>query len=661
MSRLRKLTMALLCLGLATISAQTATETAPQTEQKAAVQTTPRVTEMPEVVVTAVRPGLPLNNLGQSAIVIERQEIAEAGSEYLTDILQEQPGLYYYGYGPRTSTGAVSFRGMNGRHTKLLIDGIPYEDASSTQVVPLFGNIPAALIERIEIVKGPTSLAGSSAMGGVINIITRRPPDDGAVHGELSLSAGSHARMGASAIFYGTWNDLDYMFAIRRGRERGISAVRRSYNYEGKLDNSYGDDDHFRSMDYALRLGYQLDDQWRLSFSGNFSDFDEEYDVIPEDGNIWERHLTFTGRLDGEGLFDGLLDTTLSWSNFRSYRNYVGENSRYQGDEMHLTWQSTLHLNDWNDLTFGLDRETQRLQHWLNNSAGRLDKGDDKRYRVNSGYLSWNTRPVENLSLNFTGRCTHNSDFGTEWTGDISARYEITATNTILHAAFGKSYRQPSLYELVGDLTYYYGAYGYRYYGNPNLSPETNKGWEVGVTQNFLEDNAISVDLTYYQNQVYNYIGSDQTGYTLDNYDAVHIRGAELSACFRWNEYLTIKGGYVWQKQRNFENGNRYIPYIPTHQFTFDATASPLANDKLTLTFGGTLIGGRQNTAGVQMDKYCLLHTAINWKLTHNLEANFRIENLLNSNYQQVATWGPYGTVYNTYGRCYYATMKYSF
>ena len=120
---------------------------------------------LPEITVTALRPGLPLDKIGQSVSVITRDEIELSGASTVNDILRVQPAIHYYSYGSHSTVSSISIRGMQPRHTKLLVDGVPYEDVSSTQVAALFGNIPAAFVERIEIVKGPTSLAGSSAMG----------------------------------------------------------------------------------------------------------------------------------------------------------------------------------------------------------------------------------------------------------------------------------------------------------------------------------------------------------------------------------------------------------------------------------------------------------------------------------------------------------------
>ena len=614
---------------------------------------------LPEITVTALRPGLPLDKIGQSVSIITREEIASSGAEYLLDVLRAQPALQYYGYGPGSSVTSVSIRGMQPRHTKLLIDGVPCEDASGTQVNALFGNIPAAFIQRIEIVKGPSSLTGSSAMGGVINVVTRTPEADDKLHGELSLSGGSHGKLGASALFFGKDGAFDYAVALGRTSQRGISSVHRAYQYDGSPDLSFRDDDGLRDIDSMFRLGWDFAPQWRLELSGSLSDSDEEYDAYPEDGNIRVRNLSSRIRLSGRELLDGSFSTSFTASVMRADRRYQGENSRYQGDELLFNWQGTYEFSEKNSLTFGLEREIQQMKHWLNDASDRYSLGDSKRYRINSAYLAWHTAPLENLELNLNGRATYNADFGTEWTGDISGKYTIQDSGFTLHGALGKGYRQPSIFELIGDVTYYYYGYGTRYYGNPDLKPESNIAWEAGITHTSLE-NRLTLDLTYFQSRNYDYI--DTTGLTPVNLDQVHIRGVELSAKYALPQNYTLYAGYTWQTQRNMNNGQKFLPYVPTHSLAFGVTLTrEILSRKVDFDLGGSFCGSRYNQQNRKLENYLLMHAAATWHLTENLDASFRIDNLLNEAYQECATWGAYGTVYNTCGRTYSAKVTWKF
>jgi vitamin B12 transporter len=622
-------------------------------------ETAPPTETLPEITVTAIRPGLPLEQIGQSVSIVTREEIQLSGASTLNDVLRVQPALHYYSYGAHSTLSSISIRGMQPRHTKLLVDGVPYEDVSSTQVAALFGNIPAAFIERIEIVKGPTSLAGSSAMGGVINIVTRRPAEDGLLHGELSLTGGSHGKMGANALFYGQDGDFDYAVSLGRTSERGISAVYRAWKADGTPENAYDDDDSFRGIDSMLRLGWNFAPDWRLELSGAIADQDEEYDTMPEDGNIRERHLAGRIRLSGNNLLDGNFSTSFTLSALRIDRRYQGEDSKYRGDEVLLNWQGTYQMNDNNSVTIGLEREIQRMQHWLDDKDGNYTKGDDKRYRINSAYIAWHTSPLENLDLNLTGRATHNSDFGTEWTGDISGKYRLADSGFTIHGALGKGYRQPTLFELVGDVTYYYYGYGTRYQGNPDLKPESNLAWEAGITHTSLAE-ALTIDMTYFQSRTRDYI--DTTGLTPVNLDKIHLRGVEVTAKYQIDDIIAIYGGYTWQSQRNLVSGLKHLPCVPTHSFAFGTTFKKcFLSRNWEFDLGGIFCGSRRNQQNMKMNDYLLMYASATWHINDNLKLTLRADNLLNERYQDCATWGPYGMVYNTAGRNYTATLTWNF
>ena len=283
--------------------------------------------ELPPITVTGVRTNARADSLGQSVTIIDRQQLDKTELPYVQDVIVEQPGVSFYSYGPRASNPAITIRGMRWYHTKLLIDGYPYIDNSTTSgVAPMFDNISLDLIDRIEIVKGAVSLQGSSALGGIVNIITRKPPQEDGVHGIFNVEAGSHGRFDTSAIVYGRQSIVDYKIGVARQRERGISVYRKGPQAAMSIN---GDDDHFRSMNYFADLGFQLDDKWRIELGGSFTDTDEEYDdgylgdwgSGPDHDDIWLRKTMGHAKLAGTGLFNDTLDLSLSYSQTRSDRN----------------------------------------------------------------------------------------------------------------------------------------------------------------------------------------------------------------------------------------------------------------------------------------------------------------------------------------------------
>lgn len=626
--------------------------------------------ELPPITVTGVRTNARADSLGQSVTIIDRQQLDKTELPYVQDVIVEQPGVSFYSYGPRASNPAITIRGMRWYHTKLLIDGYPYIDNSTTSgVAPMFDNISLDLIDRIEIVKGAVSLQGSSALGGIVNIITRKPPQEDGVHGIFNVEAGSHGRFDTSAIVYGRQSIVDYKIGVARQRERGISVYRKGPQAAMSIN---GDDDHFRSMNYFGDLGFQLDDKWRIELGGSFTDTDEEYDdgylgdwgSGPDHDDIWLRKTMGHAKLAGTGLFNDTLDLSLSYAQTRSDRQYIGVGGgsayRYLGDLSLVNAQATLHINDWNTLTAGIDFQHEQVRGFMVGYDNRKFKAWDETYRTVGYYIGYQIEPLENLFFNANFRYNHHSDFDHEWTGDVSARYLLEPTGTTFRTSYGKGYRAPNPYELMplANNTWYW-------HGNPNLKPETARTWDIGLEQDII-GKQLTADVTYFQNVVDNYIDS-YGGYDPNtwmsypvNIDKMKVRGIEAGINARPIDELTLRLAYTWQHARNIQTGEHFRPLIADHMFSFDATWNPI--QQLDLNIGGVLVGPRQNNNGAgsanKMHNYCLVHTTVGWKFNDHFKVYGRIDNLLNENY---ATVDSYGTVYNTYGRVYYLGLTYSF
>ena len=533
----------------------------------------------------------------------------------------------------------------------------------------MFDNISLDLVDRIEIVKGAVSLQGSSALGGIVNIITRKPPEEDGTHGIFNVEAGSHGRFDTSAIVYGRQSIVDYKVGVARQRERGISVYRKGPQAAMFIN---GDDDHFRSMNYFADLGFQVDDNWRIELGGSFTDTDEEYDDGyagawgngPDHDDIWLRKTMGHAKLAGTGLFNDTLDVSLSYAQTRSDREYIGVGGgsayRYIGDLSLVNAQATLHINDWNTLTTGIDFQHEQVRGFMVGYDNSKFKEWDETYRTVGYYIGYQIEPLENLFFNANFRYNHHSDFDHEWTGDVSARYLLEPTGTTFRASYGKGYRAPNPYELMplANNTWYW-------HGNPNLKPETARTWDIGLEQDII-GKQLTADVTYFQNSVEDYI-SAYGGYDPNtwmsypvNVDKMKIRGIEAGVNARPIDELTLRLAYTWQHARNLQSGEHFRPLIADHMISFDATWNPI--QQLDLNIGGVLVGPRQNANGAgsanKMHNYCLVHTTIGWKFNEHFKVYGRIDNLLNENY---ATVDSYGLIFNTYGRVYYLGMTYSF
>lgn len=602
------------------------------------------------VVVTATRTDTPLGQLGQSVTVIDREQIDNGQFTTVTDLLRQTVGVDFRANGPHSSSTSLNLRGLQGYHTKLLINGIPLQDNAGVQQMPILNDINLDDVERIEIVRGPGStIHGSNAIGGVVNIITRRgatatPQVSG------NVEYGSHGRIRTAAGVRGASGPVDYAFSALRESERGISARTTPLN---------GDDDGWRLQQLQGSIGLALAENTRVELFGRYSESDEEYDMadavwgpFTDSGDTHNQRWMGGVRFDATDLFDGLLDTTLSLSvadHRRGYRDNDGWsiNDRFQGRSTDIHWQNTLHLHERVDLTLGIDR---------NHEEARVDDGGyapwgippsvpvDDRHRTTAVFAALQTEPVDNLFLNGGVRWNNHSVFGYEWTYSAAAAYHLVDTGTRLKTSLGKSYRAPSLYELFEPL-----------YGDPNLEPESGTSWDVGFEQDVCRDERIVFGSTYYRNRVTDYIGFDMTTWRYDQVSGIKTNGLESFIRLRPVRTVTVQFTHTYQHTNDMEAEASPLAFRPRHKGSADLNWR-LLDDKLNMNVNGLYVG-HQNTAsgaGAHVDAYTLANAAIAYSFNEHFQVYLRAENLLNENYEVVPT-------YNTYGRTYYTGVNLRF
>ncbi|MFW6413924.1 MAG: TonB-dependent receptor, partial [Verrucomicrobiota bacterium] len=264
--------------------------------------------KLEDMVVTATKTETPLQEIGHSMSVIERQDIEATNLTKVTDILNQVRGLQFWSDGPHANSNALSIRGLQGYHSKVLINGIPQQDTSGTQVFPSLNDLTLDNVERIEVIRGASStLYGSNAISGVVNIITRKGEDD--FGGSVSSEFGSHGFQKYNLSLSGAEDWVDYAVSATYLDEDGISAI---------IDDD--EDDAFRSKNYSADLGFQLHNNLRLEVFGRYSDTDEEYDILPDDDGDYHIERSTGGfQLAATELFN-LLDSNLKLSTMKSRR-----------------------------------------------------------------------------------------------------------------------------------------------------------------------------------------------------------------------------------------------------------------------------------------------------------------------------------------------------
>jgi len=525
-------------------------------------QTTPE--NVPEnVVVTATRVASPVDNIPAGVTIIDRKTIEQRGYTTLVDALQAVPGLRVAQSGGPGSQASVFIRGTNSNHVLVLIDGVPANDPSDPGGAFNFGVDTLADVERIEIIRGPmSSLYGSGALGGVINVITRH--GKGAPHGHLTVAAGSPRQLLAQADVSGGFGAWDYSANLQGLSQRGFDQTpqREIPVYTGEVD---GD----RSKLAQLELGLTPAADTRLSVLLRARDakygYDEQSVLAVDAGNATGYDASLYGRLGlTSKLFEGTWETSAYLTRIQTDRRYTitatpldpdddTGDSRYHGRRTDGQWNNTVHLPDTpfaapSALTFGAEIISDDANTKINTNSiygpyiSSVRAHDD----AQSGYAGAQTTLFGRLSLTGQLREDATTIAGEAFTWRAGSVLDVPEILSHIKASYGTGFRAPALYDR-------YGIDSYGFVGNPNLRPEFSQGFEGGITTDLPKGLAVSA--TYFNNRIHDLIetvyAADYLSSTPVNIDRARTQGLETTLAWRAGPWLQADLAYTYTDARD--------------------------------------------------------------------------------------------------------------
>jgi len=419
------------------------------------------------VVVTATRVESKVDESIAEVTVVPRAELERSAGRSLSQLLVQQPGIQASSNGGLGQLSSLFIRGMESRHTVLLIDGVRI--GSATDGLPSLDNLSLGGFERIEVVRGPMSaIYGANAAGGVIQLFSRRAKEGFSGNASFSLGSKAFNQVTGGAAWAG--EGFDGTMQISRTGYDGFSATnsRAGFYYDP-------DTDGFRQTSGLSRLGWQLNPAWRLEWTGMQTVAQIGEDRGNGGAHITRRENTLNAlRLKGDTGSLGRSTFSLGQSRNR-YRvvssAYGAETSPYLTNQTQWGWEHQI------DTRLGTAVALyERLEESVGKPAGTPDEGDP---------YPFNRRSVDSVGLGFDGqieqhlwqvavRRDSSSQFGNKATGSVGFSTPLTQT---LRAGVsgGTSFLMPSF-----DLLYY----PYPGYSNPNLRPEQGRHaeWHLAWT-----------------------------------------------------------------------------------------------------------------------------------------------------------------------------------
>jgi len=625
-----------------------------------------------EVVVSATRSEIPVFDAAQSVTVISNEELMASPFDRVEDILRSVPGMYNFRHFALQTNGIVSplkMRGVGSNRILILVDGVPQNDNFNNAVAWVaWGHIPKETIQRIEIVRGPTSaLYGSEGLGGVIHIITKKPKTERQtlVRGEAGAADtyggyGYHSQKIKDFGFMvaGGYEESDGFYMVEDPEAYEIKRYREAGKVLGKAtyDMSPGSDISFAALYYDHETG-----KGRAFF----------YDELALD-QYWMNYSHDGESFDLKGL------VYLNHADKTAYQDTANDNysSLLRMEEMpSTTWgadfQGTIALGSRSKFTLGATYKEISWDYDDEYLAGTRDVGAEGKQRFISPFANFDFRFFDdNLIVNLGGRydwietldganwdsqgsagkSAYDNTFDSSTEGSFSPKLGIAwhpDDKTTFRASGGKGFRTPSLFELYKVHVRSGGTY-YRE-ANPDLDPEEIWAYDVGV-ERFLTDNLWG-RLTFYQSFAKNYIGDRLIGtgtfsggktryeYQLDNVSEVDIYGVETELEWYALSELTLFANYTFnisevkKDENNADLEGNYLPNDPRHNvhFGFRYNNPEIVNVSVIANYYADIYFDNENT--LNESGYFTLDVSVSRRLFDGFTAYVNAENLFDEKY----------------------------
>ena len=576
------------------------------------------------IVVSATSIPTPQSQLASSITVVSADQIAAMQAQSLPDVLRNVPGLNLVQSGGMGSVTSIFVRGTNSNHAKVLVDGIDVSDPSTPTGVFDFGQFPTADIERIEVLRGPQSgLYGSDAIGGVINIITKRAT--GPTQLTASAEGGSFQTFNQTAGLRGASDQFNYSANVEHlhAAETPVTPLDLLAPGERRYD------DYYDNLTVSTKLGFNASRDLDFGIVGRYTDTHlrftgDDFSTFPALPSAQQSQTDttayYTRGFAHAQWFDGLLDQTIgvAYTRNRSANLSGGFETLNIGERLKVDAQQDWHLSQSQTLVLGGEHARDAISEPIS-----------AHITINSGYAELQSKFSQRLFSAINVRYDDNDRFGGKVTYRIAPTFVIPETGTRLKASVGTGFKAPSLSEL-------FQSFPPSFFANPDLKPEKSVGYDIGVEQALLTD-AIRTGVTYFHNRIRDLITTDVTGTTYANIGQATTLGVESFISYQPVKTLTVRVDYTYT-QATDDVLHQELLRRPKQKIDLDAAwqaAGALSFDATLLYVGSWIDGNRDfSIPRLQAAGYTTVNLAGNYDLSRLFSVYARLNNLLDRHYE---------------------------
>lgn len=596
---------------------------------------------VPQIVVTGSRLPTTTEKSGSSITVVTEEQLEDGQYRDAISALQQVPGVDIVQSGGPGGNAGIFLRGGNSEHTLVLLDGIELNNPATANRSFNIANLTLENIERIEVVRGPQSTVyGSDAMGGVINLISKKARQG------VNVSATSEAGS------YNTFNQIgnvsygSKMFDVSTGiTRRDIGDISAAAASDGNTEH-----DGYENTSLSNRMRFAPTDTIEATATTRYtharSALDNKGGVGGDDPNRRLRNNEFFTRGD---VAVGLFDKTLTPAAYIAYTRHNLKDvnspdaasvdtldSSFGGDLVTVGSRATWKPSEIFSSVVGGETQGERADSsYLSDGAygPYQDYLYGKEARINSVYYENRLNLRERLFVDAGVRHDNHSIYGGKTTYRIAPALMVQP-GTKLRGSVATGFKAPSLVQL------------YSSYGNRDLQAEQNTGWDVGIDHDFIAEK-LSSSITFFRTTYDNLITFNDSTFILENIAHARTQGVEVSSTAQVTEQISLRLAYTYTDAVNETTGEALLRrpknkssvtlvYQPTARFRSQVQwrmySSRFDNDFNQYPPGRVALGG-----------YGILDIASSYQLSERFQLFARIDNLFDKEYQEVLGYGTMG------------------
>ena len=554
--------------------------------QQSFSQTSPT---MSNLIVAATKTHLPKQKILIPVTILDAEDIALSGANNLSEILRFIAGIDVTSNGGPGQIASIFMQGANSNHTLILVNGIKINDsATGTAAIQ---NIHPDLIEKIEIIKAPrTSLYGSNAVGGVINIITKKQTKTGY---EIGYKTGSDNTDAINLMGGFHSSEIQGGIQFHQYKTDGFPARTESNVASGHENDSVNAFLNFDHDNWSL-----VTNVWQSSGTTEYLDF--FLTPVSQDFN------NTAGSLNINKIFGNRWVTNL---NFGFARDDIKQNATpdfNDSKKLFFEWQNTIHANDNHQIVAGI--------YLANEKFGASNYGLDIATEANSTALY-----IEDIinrgkhQLLTAARISNKEGIEDKITWNIEYGFIINPSMRLLLNA-GRATRNPSSFDLYG------------YGGNPELTPEISKNIGIGIAM--IPSDKLSVEFSAFSNEITDLITFNYNDFKLYNIEQARIRGIEGHIEYlanNWNVYLNA----TLQNPKN-TTSKQMLLRRPKKTVSLGLRRSfGLLDFNMNILFSDS----RMDFGGVKLDDYLLGNITLQYHLSERWLIRATINNITDETY----------------------------